>query len=215
MNRLGVLVLVIVGLAGRAPVAAAQAQEFPRNGAPDNPAAAGNLTVASQLHQQLSFVEKEFVDAADAMPEDKYSFAPMNEFPNANFKGVRNFAQQVLHVAGGNYLLYGAILPDEPRVTAPPPTASKAEIMKYLRDSFAFAHKAIATITPENMLTPVRRAPNAFAGTNLQIAVFGATHGADIYGQLVEYLRMNGLVPPATANQPARGPRGGGRGGAQ
>ena len=215
MNRLCVLLVVIVGLACRASVAAAQAQEFPRNGAPDNPAAAGNLTVASQLHQQLSFVEKEFVDAADAMPEDKYSFAPMNEFPNANFKGVRNFAQQVLHVAGGNYLLYGAIVPDEPRVTALPPTASKAEIMKYLRDSFAFAHKAIATITPENMLTPVRRAPNAFAGTNLQIAVFGATHGADIYGQLVEYLRMNGLVPPATANQPARGPRGGGRGGAQ
>ena len=214
MNRLCVLLVVIVGLACRASVAAAQAQEFPRNGAPDNPAAAGNLTVASQLHQQLSFVEKEFVDAADAMPEDKYSFVPMNEFPSGNFKGVRNFAQQVLHVAGGNYLLYGAIIPDEPRVNAPQATASKAEIMKYLRDSFAFAHKAIATITPENMLTPVRRAPNAFAGTNLQIAVFGATHGADIYGQLVEYLRMNGLVPPATANQPARGQRGGGRGGA-
>ena len=193
---------------------AAQAPEFPPNGAPANPAAAGNLTVASQLHQQLSFVEKEFVDAADAMPEDKYSFVPMSEFPNANFRGVRNFAQQVLHVAGANYLLYGAIIPDEPRVNPPPATASKAEIMKYLRDSFAFAHKAIATITPENMLTPVRRAPNQFAGTNLQIAVFGATHGADIYGQVVEYLRMNGLVPPASANQPGRGQRGGGRGGA-
>lgn len=214
MNRRCVLLVVVVGLACRAPVAAAQAQEFPRNGAPDNPAAAGNLTVASQLRQQLSFVEREFVDAADAMPEEKYTFVPMNEFASGNFRGVRNFAQQVLHVAGGNYLLYGAIIPDEPRVNAPPPTASKAEIMKYLRDSFAFAHKAIETITPENMLTPVRRAPNAFAGTNLQIAVFGATHGADIYGQLVEYLRMNGVVPPATANQPARGQRGGGRGGA-
>lgn len=186
---------------------AAYPQEFPRGGAPDNPAAAGNTTVAAQLNQQLSFVEREFVDAADAMPEDKYSFAPMNEFPNSNFRGVRNFAQQVLHVAGANYLLYGAILPDEPRPATPTATAPKAEIMTFLRDSFAFAHKAISTITPANMLAPVRRAPNQFAGTNLQIAVFGTSHGADIYGQLVEYLRMNGIVPPATANQPARGQR--------
>jgi hypothetical protein len=189
--------------------AAAYAQEFPAGGAPANPAAAGNVTVAAQLNQQLSFVETEFVGAADAMPEDRYSFAPANEFPNADFRGVRNFAQQVLHVAGANYLLYGAILPDDPRPPAPAATASKAAIMNYLRESFAFAHKAISTITSDNMLTPVRRAPNQFAGTNLQIAVFGTSHGADIYGQLVEYLRMNGIVPPATANQPARGRRGG------
>ena len=97
----------------------------------------------------------------------------MNEFPSGNFRGVRNVAQQVLHVAGANYQLYGAVIPDEPRQTAPPATAPKAEIMKYLRDSFAFAHKAISTITPDNMLMPVRRAPNQFAGTNLQLAVFG------------------------------------------
>jgi hypothetical protein len=204
---------ICLGLTGAAHAQAQAPQEFPRGGAPDNPAAAGNLTVAAQLNQQLSFVETEFVGAADAMPEDKYSFVPMSEFPNSNFRGVRNFAQQVLHVAGANYLLYGAIIPDEPRPATPSATASKAEIMKFLRDSFAFAHKATSTITPQNMLTPVRRAPNAFAGTNLQLAVFGATHGTDIYGQLVEYLRMNGIVPPASANQPARGQRGGGRAG--
>ncbi|MEQ1730405.1 MAG: DinB family protein [Vicinamibacterales bacterium] len=183
-------------------------QEFPRGGAPDNPAAAGNLTVAAQLNRQLSFVETEFVDAADAMPAEKYAFVPQAEFPNGNFRGVRTFAQQVLHVATANYGLYGAILPDESRPTPPAATAAKAEIMAYLRASFAFAHKATSTITPENMLTPVRRAPNAFAGTNLQLAVFGCSHVTDIYGQVVEYLRMNGLVPPATANQPARGGRG-------
>jgi hypothetical protein len=183
-------------------------QEFPPGGAPANPAAAGNTTVAAQLNQQLSFVEKEFVDAAEAMPEDKYSFVPASEFANGNFRGVRNFAQQVLHVAGANYLLYGAIIPDEPRQTAPAAAATKAQIVKYLQDSFAFAHKAVSTITPENMLTPVRRAPNQFAGTNLEVAVFGCTHGTDIYGQVVEYLRMNGIVPPATASQPARGRRG-------
>jgi len=188
-------------------------QEFPAGGAPANPAAAGNTTVAAQLNQQLSFVENQFVSAADGMPEEKYSFVPMSEFPNSNFTNVRNFAQQVLHVATANFQLYGAIVPDEPRPMAPPATAPKAEIMKFLRDSFAFAHKATSTITAENMLVPVRRAPNNFAGTNLQLAVFGCSHVSDIYGQVVEYLRMNGIVPAATANQPARGRRGGGAGG--
>jgi hypothetical protein len=208
------LTIAIMALLSPGRHGALLAQEFPPGGAPSNPAAAGNTTVAAQLNQQLSFVEQEFVDAAEAMPEDKYSFVPMNEFPTSNFRGVRNFAQQVLHVAGANYQLFGAIIPDEPRQAAPPATATKAQIVKYLRDSFAFSHKAISTITPANMLQPVRRAPNQFAGTNLELAVFGCTHGTDIYGQLVEYLRMNGIVPPATANQPARGARGGARGGA-
>lgn len=205
------IVAAIVTFLGLVSGTHAQQQEFPPGGAPSNPAAAGNDTVTKQLDQQLSFVENEFVDAADAMPEDKYSFVPTTELPSANYKGVRNFAQQVLHVAGANYQLYGAIIPDEPRQTAPAAaTATKAQIMQYLRDSFAFAHKAIATITPENMLMPVRRAPNGFAGTNLELAIFGCSHGSDIYGQVVEYLRMNGIVPPATANQPARGRRGAG-----
>jgi hypothetical protein len=212
MKRKTLTIATVVFLGLRSQAAMHAQQEFPPGGAPFNLAAAGNMTVAAQLNQQLSFVEKEFVDAADAMPEEKYSFAPMNEFPNSNFMRVRNFAQQVLHVAGANYQLYGAIIPDEPRQTAPQATAPKAQIMKYLRDSFEFAHKATSTVTPENMLMPVRRAPNQFAGTNLELAVFGCTHITDIYGQVVEYLRMNGLVPPASANQPGRGQRGGARG---
>jgi len=122
---------------------------------------------------------------------------------------VRNFAQQVMHIATANYLLYGAIVPDDPTATAKRQAAASAQtkdqILQYLQDSFAFAHKAIGTITAENMLQPVRRAPNPFAFTNLELAVFGCSHGTDIYGQMVEYLRMNGIVPPATANRPARG----------
>jgi len=164
-----------------------------------------NETIASQLNQQLSFVETEVVDAAKAMPEDKYSFVPTN----GEFKGVRNFAQQVMHIATANYLLYGAIIPDDPTAAAKrqaaPSAQTKDQILQYLQDSFAFAHKAIGTITAENMLQPVRRAPNPFAFTNLELAVFGCSHGTDIYGQMVEYLRMNGIIPPATANRPGRG----------
>ena len=123
-GKIPAIVMVPVLCLGLAAAVIAQ-QEFPRGGAPSNPAAAGNTTVAAQLNQQLSFVETEFVDAADAMPQDKYAFVPMSEFPNSSFRGVRNFAQQVLHVAGANYQLYGAIIPDEPRQTAPPPNTAE------------------------------------------------------------------------------------------
>ena len=112
---LGVGVVVLLSLVSGAN---ARAQEFPAGGAPAKPAATGKHTVAAQLNQQLSFVEKEFVDAAQAMPEEKYSFVPMNEFPSSDFKGVRNFAAQVMHVATANYQLYGAIIPDDPAAAA-------------------------------------------------------------------------------------------------
>jgi hypothetical protein len=165
-----------------------------------------NGTIASQLNQQLSFVETEVVDAARAMPEDKYSFAPTN----GEFKGVRNFAQQVMHIATANYLLYGAIVPDDSmrpaaKRQAAPSAQTKDQILQYLQDSFAFAHKAIGTINAENMLQSVKRPPNPYAFTPLELAVFGCSHGTDIYGQMVEYLRMNGIIPPFTANRPSRG----------
>ncbi len=200
MRRISVTILVVL----LSLVRGASGQQTPA------PSASGTLsgasdTIASQLNQQLSFVETEVVDAAKAMPEDKYSFVPTS----GEFKGVRNFAQQVMHIATANYLLYGAIVPDDPTAATKRQAAASAQtkdqILQYLQDSFAFAHKAIGTINAENMLRPVKRAPNPYASTALELAVFGCSHGTDIYGQMVEYLRMNGIIPPATANRPARG----------
>src|SRR5437870_7866782 len=69
-------------------------------------------TVTQVLDHSVSNVEDEFVSAADAMPEDKYSFAPTN----GEFKGVRTFAQQVKHVAATNYLVASGILGEKPPV---------------------------------------------------------------------------------------------------
>ena len=160
----------------------AQQQEFPAGGVPANPAATGNDTVASQLNQQPGsrLWKKEFTDAAEAMPAEKYTFVPTNEFPNGSFMGVRNFAQQVMHVAQANYQLYGAIIPDDLAIAAARQAAASAttkdQIVQYLRDSFAFAHKAIGTITPDNMLKPVRRAPNAVRRhAASEVAIFGCS----------------------------------------
>src|SRR5436305_2838550 len=111
-------------------------------------------TVTQVLDHSVSNVEHEFVSAADAMPEDKYSFAPTS----GEFKGVRTFAQQVKHVAASNYEFSAAILGEKPPTevgkdeNGTDSVKSKAEILKYLNDSFAYVHKAVATIDDKNVV---------------------------------------------------------------
>ena len=156
-------------------------------------------TVAEVLDQRISSVEGEFVPAADAMPEDKYSFAPTN----GEFKGVRTFAQQVRHVAAVNYIIGAAILGEKPPVelggeNGPDAVASKADIMKFLKGSFAYLHKAVATVNDKNLVDPIKNPFGERMATRLGLSSSVVAHCFDHYGQMVEYLRMNGIVPPAS-----------------
>jgi len=165
-------------------------------------------TIVSAADSQISVIEREFVSAAEAMPEDKFNFAPTSlNIPGSDFKGVRTFAQQVKHVAATNYLLWGTITGDKSPVEmkddeGPASLKTKAEIVQYLKDSFAVGHKAAKTLTPDNAASPF---PNVFGGKNpmprLFMVTFGVAHGFDHYGQIVEYLRMNGIIPPASRQQ--------------
>jgi len=144
-------------------------------------------------------VEHDFVSAAEAMPDDKYSFAPTN----GEFKGVRTFAEQIKHVAATQYMVASLILGEKPPVDVndekgPDSVKSKAEILKYLKDSFAYAHKAVGTITEANVVEPIPSFDGKSTTTRLSLAMLFAWHGYDHYGQMVEYLRMNGIVPPAS-----------------
>lgn len=155
--------------------------------------------IAQILDRSASGGEKEFVSAAEAMPEDKYAFAPAN----GEFKGVRTFAQQVKHVAAVNYMLGAAILQEKPPVdvageSGPDSIKSKAEIVKFLKDSFAYVHKAIGTINEGNLTAPIKMPWGDQMGTRLGMATTVVGHCFDHYGQIVEYLRMNGIVPPAS-----------------
>jgi uncharacterized damage-inducible protein DinB len=133
------------------------------------------------------------------MPEDKYSFAPTN----GEFKGVRTFAQQVKHVAAVNYLIAGAILGEKPPVdtggeSGPDSIKSKAEIVKFLKDSFAYVHKAVPDISEKGALEGVKNPFGERPVTRLELAAWIPSHSFDHYGQMVEYLRMNGIIPPAS-----------------
>ncbi len=156
-------------------------------------------TVTMVLDHTVTNLESEFVPAAEAMPEDKFGFAPAN----GEFKGVRTFAQQIKHVAAVNYELGAAILEEKPPVdigdeSGPASVATKTEILKYLHDSFVYVHKAIQTINEKNLVETVRSPFGEGKVSRLGLATGVASHGYDHYGQMVVYLRMNGIVPPAS-----------------
>jgi uncharacterized damage-inducible protein DinB len=156
-------------------------------------------TVSEVLSHTVTNLEHDFIPAAEAMPEDKFGFAPSD----GEFKGVRTFAQQVKHVAAVNYELGAALLSEKPPVeigdeTGPASITSKADVLKYLKDSFAYTHKAIDTINERNLVETVKSPFGEGMVTRLSLATSVAWHGFDHYGQIVEYLRMNGIVPPAS-----------------
>jgi hypothetical protein len=157
-------------------------------------------TVASTVDRQISTIEKQVVEAAEAMPEGKFNFSPESlNIAGGEYKGVRTFALQVKHVAASNYFIWspliGEKLPEGLKDgDGPENLKTKADIIRFLRDSFALGHKAAATLTTENML----QAPEHGKSPRLYLATFGVAHAYDHYGQIVEYLRMNGIVPPAS-----------------
>jgi hypothetical protein len=156
-------------------------------------------SVGSAVDSEISLVENEIVAAAEAMPEDKFDFTPERlKLPESDFKGVRTFAWEVKHVAFSNYYLWspltGAKIPDKYSDDRVEKMKSKSEIIQYLKDSFALGHQAAGALTAQNML----RTGKDGKTTYLYLATFGAAHALDHYGQIVEYLRMNGIVPPAS-----------------
>ena len=156
-------------------------------------------TTAASVGGILSYTEDQFRSVAEAMPAEKYSYIP--SAPGGKFDGVRSFAEQVKHVACANFAFFneieGKTPPDGCEKGGPVPAASKAELLKYLRDSFDDGNKVLTTINEKNAMD---RVEGRYGGPNtkLGMAVIAVWHIADHYGQMVYYLRLNGIVPPPT-----------------
>ncbi len=149
--------------------------------------------------RQLSNTEREVVGLAEAMPADKFDFAPAN----GNFKGVRTFALQARHIAFEintvASALLGETIPGQEHDNGPDELKTKDQIVQYLKDAFAHAHRAIGTLTNANLLelTADPFNPRGKSTRIASVAIF-YWHTYDHYGQMVEYLRMNNLTPPAS-----------------
>jgi uncharacterized damage-inducible protein DinB len=164
-------------------------------------AAAEAPSASKVFDRELSNTEKEVVSLVEAMPPDKFAFAPTN----GEFKGVRTFAQQAKHIAYELHVIATGMLEEtEAPITAagengPDSVRSKEDIVKYLKEAFAHAHQAIATLTNENIMqeTPDPFNPKANRARASSASVM-LWHTFDHYGQMVVYARMNSVVPPAS-----------------
>ncbi len=190
MKKTFLALLLVLPLGAQAPAPAAPVAE---------------LTVGAAMDGTYQWVPMQFIGAAEAMPAEKFDWAPTQ----GEFKGVKTFAQQVKHVAAVNFVFGALILGEKPQVDmahvemGPEGLKTKAEIVNYLKDSFAYARKAIQSLTAQNGVRPIK---NPFGPgpdfTAIGLATLLSFHGMDHYGQMAEYLRMNGIVPPASRPKP-------------
>lgn len=191
-KSLGILSAIVLGTITLAATPRMQAQ------AGMTSATAGSTASPAQVVDQLlSMVEQEMVPLAEAMPADKFNFAPTN----GNFKGVRTFAEQVKHVAQANYMMFAGAASIKPaNMPKMGDLKTKEQIVQALKDSFAFAHRAIATLDQQNALEEVK--PIDGVKTRAGIMIFAIIHMNDHFGQMVEYVRMNGIIPPSSQPMP-------------
>jgi uncharacterized damage-inducible protein DinB len=177
-------VLVAISLLLVALPAVAQQQPSPAKTIPDS------------INYMWKIVESDFTSLAEAMPEEKWSFKPTQ----GAFTDVRTFGEQVKHVACANEAwakkLRGEKPPDHCDTGGPNPAKTKTEILAYLHQTFVMMDGEIAKTRLDNLTAPVQ---GFYAGDNrLEVLNSALWHISDHYGQLVVYVRMNGIVPPAS-----------------
>jgi hypothetical protein len=169
----------------------------------DSPTAAGaQVAPADSFNASWSTMETQMMNVVKAMPADKYGFAPgaaiFQPSQKTEFTGVRTFGALVTHVAQANYGIGGRISGMKPDVDVPGLAGlkEKDQVVAALAASFEFVRKSIGTLTVENAFQSVRGSM-----TRATSAAFVMMHTADEYGQMVEYLRMNGMAPPTPAKK--------------
>ena len=197
MKEIKRIIILVLWLAA----ASLLAQAAPEIVATKNDASLDAERERHALQSLMKIVEKEIISAVEAMPADKFGFAPTD----GEFKGVRTFGQMVKHFSATNHILAAAALGEEPPADAgdelgPENVRTKAEILTYLKGSFLHLDKAVEAIGQTNIpvnaspISPLKRAEV----TRLALITETLLHAYDHYGQMVEYLRMNGVVPPAS-----------------
>lgn len=147
--------------------------------------------------KQIAGLEKLLTGIATEMPADKYEFVPTA----GAFRGVRSFAKQIKHAASVHYLVAATLL-GEPVTSdmaderGPDDVKSKDDVLKYLAGSFAALRRAVDAFTDENAFASIKGAFGSAPDTRVGLIIVAVSHSSNHYGQVVEYLRMNGLTPP-------------------
>ena len=159
-------------------------------------------SLSPAIERLFNKIESDILSTAEAMPENKFSFTPESlDIKNSDFKGVRTFAGQILHIATDNILIWSAITGDPIRediedVNGPKTIKTKKDVIEYLQSSFAVGRKAISTLTSQNAMDMIQFRWRKLS--RLDLAFYALTHANEHYGQMALYLRMCGIIPPPT-----------------
>ena len=176
------VLLILTGCGGGTPPAPQQAPAAP----------APNSQVLTQLRSDWQAQKDMMMKIADAMPEDKFSYR--------STPPQRNYGEQIMHVASANVDLLKVL---GGSAAAPAFTAesakTKADILKALGDSYDYGTALLNELSETTVLEPVKDAPS-FLGPSSRARILWTllAHSMDIYGQMAVYLRLNGIVPPAS-----------------
>lgn len=207
--------MMLFGLAvtlGASPSGRAEGQADAQQHRPAAAELSREETPGKAFARQWGNQEYEVRSTAEAMPADKWDYRPAaglfknnkTEFGPAE---VRTFAEQVKHVACSNFAfaaeLDGNKPPDACDKGGPSPAHTPSELLVYLRDSFVALRKSLSAITAKNMYDPIE-GPYAGPSTRIGLAAVCVWHAADHYGQMTLYLRLNGIVPPASRPNPPK-----------
>jgi uncharacterized damage-inducible protein DinB len=154
---------------------------------------APSYDMKAQAIIDLQDMQKKFTTLAGAMPADKMTWRPG--------EGVRSVAEIFMHTAQANYGIPGMMGVKPPEgfngKTFEKSTTDKAKIVEELNKSFDTAIAAVQHMTNADFAKPEKKlGPDANDGDVVYILV---THGHDMLGQAIAYARMNGVVPPWTA----------------
>lgn len=149
-------------------------------------------SIQAELLKDLTNQKEQMSKIADAMPEDKFGFKAT--------PAERSYGEQILHVAGANVMLFKTYGAKAAAPTINQKATAKAEILKALADSYDFGIAAIKEQSDQAMMEAVQGPAFLGSSTRARIAYFVMNHAMDIYGQMAVYLRLNGIVPPASRN---------------
>ncbi len=142
--------------------------------------------IAKSLRASWQATRTRIMGLAEAMPEEKFDFKATPE--------QMTFAQQLAHLTEANFFLMHAVAGTKAPEAAHP--SKRDEILKALADSFDFGDATLAGLSDKAALETVKLRGNEI--TKLRVAIQTMTNCFDHYGQMVVYLRLNGIVPPAS-----------------
>jgi hypothetical protein len=147
-----------------------------------------SITIHSDLLSDWTSMKETMLKLADAMPENQFGYKPT--------PAQRTFGEQILHVADDNIALLKLLGGKTPVRAVDKKAASKADILKALTESYDYGTAVITEQTDQSMVEPVH--VRNFAGTRARLVWSAIGHAWDEYGVMTVYLRLNGIVPPAS-----------------